>query len=433
MIALFFWLLLVGFMLIIFSIGIPLRFDALINPVKASDYPIFPGLSPSLSAVSTSRIDEGEAEALQTIGISRWLYAMYILAFDIALAGCCTLIGFLIFWRKNGDWQALWVSFFLVALGTQGASMVVPSMATVWPGWILVSLFFGSLGMTGNVHLLFNSPDGNYVPIGTKGIALIFTGLMLGVVLYSIYIYFQKAEVWLAFLFLLLVFPIWLLICALGVLSQVYRYIKVSDQVQRQQAKWVAAGLIPVTFGFMANGFLLFAASSNSGMERVVFYLVRAPVVNLCLAFLPICIGISILRYRLWDIDLVIRRTLVYSLLTGLLSLIYFGGVALLQGSLSTVGSRSSPAVIVVTTLVIAALFNPLRRRIQDFIDRRFYRQKYDAEYALSQFAAAAQSPTDLEQLSSQLIVTVHHILQPEHISLTLINTQGNASLGDPS
>jgi hypothetical protein len=131
-------------------------------------------------------------------------------------------------------------------------------------------------------------------------------------------------------------------------------------------------------------------------------------------------LAIAITRYRLFDIDVIIRKTLVYSLLTGLLSLAYFGGVALLQALLAAVGGQLSAAVIVVTTLAIAALFNPLHRRIQDFIDRRFYRQKYDTEKALAQFTAAARSETDLDQLSNHLTNTVRQTLQPEQVSLWL-------------
>jgi len=137
--------------------------------------------------------------------------------------------------------------------------------------------------------------------------------------------------------------------------------------------------------------------------------------------YLTIAIGIAILRHRLYDIDLIIRKTLVYALLTGLLSLVYFGGVALSQSLLHVAGGQSSPVVIVLTTLLIAALFNPLRRRIQDFIDRRFYRQKYDAEKALADFAAHARSETDLTELSEHLTATVRGTLQPEQVTLWIL------------
>jgi hypothetical protein len=137
----------------------------------------------------------------------------------------------------------------------------------------------------------------------------------------------------------------------------------------------------------------------------------------------PVAAGVSVLKYRLYDVDVIIRKTLVYTLLSGLLGLVYFGGVALLQGLLTAGdadGGQPSPVVIVVTTLAIAALFNPLHKRIQDFIDRRFYRRKYDADKALAEFAAAARSQTDLAQLSAQLTGTVQETLQPEQIALWL-------------
>jgi hypothetical protein len=146
-----------------------------------------------------------------------------------------------------------------------------------------------------------------------------------------------------------------------------------------------------------------------------------------------IALAIAIWRHQLFDIDLVIRRTLQYTLLTGLLSGIYFGGVALAQAVLTAdrrpaAGGMAAggppPAVIVLTTLLIAALFNPLRRRLQDFIDRRFYRQKYDAEIALAEFAATARAETDLEALSAELVGVVQVTLQPKHIMLIFTKTE---------
>jgi hypothetical protein len=137
---------------------------------------------------------------------------------------------------------------------------------------------------------------------------------------------------------------------------------------------------------------------------------------------MPISIGIAILRYRLYDIDLIINRTLVYGSLTALLVAVYFGGVATIQAIFRSLTGqeRQSQLAIVVSTLVIAALFNPMRRRIQGFIDRRFYRRKYDTRKTLEEFSAKLRDETDLEALNADLVGVVRETMQPAHASLWL-------------
>ena len=162
---------------------------------------------------------------------------------------------------------------------------------------------------------------------------------------------------------------------------QIYRYRVVSTPIERAQIKWFVAGLAVLVVESVA-GSLLTGTVLASGHGFV------SDLSNVLSLVIPASITISILRYRLWDIDVIIRRTLVYTALTVLLALVYFGSVVLLQrlfGRLT--GVAQSPLAVVVSTLVIAALFTPLRRRIQDGIDRRFYRKKYDAQQVLAQFA----------------------------------------------
>jgi hypothetical protein len=139
---------------------------------------------------------------------------------------------------------------------------------------------------------------------------------------------------------------------------------------------------------------------------------------------LPVAIGIAVLRYRLYDIDLVINRTLVYGSLTALLVATYFGGVVSLQGTFRALTGQESQLAIVASTLLIAALFVPLRRRVQSFIDRRFYRKKYDAARTLQDFSTRLREKTDLDSLDTELLGVVRETVQPAHASLWLRSTK---------
>jgi hypothetical protein len=134
----------------------------------------------------------------------------------------------------------------------------------------------------------------------------------------------------------------------------------------------------------------------------------------------PISMGIAILRYRLYDIDLLINRTLVYGTLTATLVTLYFGGIVLLQRVFVALTGERSTLAVVASTLLIAALFSPLRRRIQSFIDRRFYRRKYDARQTLEGFSTKLRDETDLEALRGDLVGVVRETMRPAHVSLWL-------------
>jgi hypothetical protein len=206
----------------------------------------------------------------------------------------------------------------------------------------------------------------------------------------------------------------WLIgLAALTLLSVASLFVRYRQAllVEREQIKWLlyACGL------FTAIYVPLFWISNLTTIIRDVWNL----LFFVSILTIPISIAIAILRYRLWDIDVIIRRTLVYGMLSVTLGLVFFGGVALLQQVLGRlIGIENSPVVVVVSTLTIAALFNPLRTRIQNGIDRRFYRRKYDAQKMLEAFGQSARNETDLDDLTTGLVNVVKEAVQPAQLEI---------------
>ena len=210
------------------------------------------------------------------------------------------------------------------------------------------------------------------------------------------------------------------LVTIAAVWGQIYRYRNDSDSVQRQQTKWVAVGIV----GFIvieSVSLILFALSPGSrqpGSDQLLFVIFVGPILLAGVALMPITVTLAVLRYRLWDISVIVRRTLLYALLTAILAIAYFIIVTVLQGFFAAVSDQQSPIVIVISTLIIAALFTPLRCGVQEFLDRRFYRRKYDADRILANFAQTARDEVDLERLMATLLSAVSEAMEPEQASL---------------
>ena len=188
-----------------------------------------------------------------------------------------------------------------------------------------------------------------------------------------------------------------------------------SRGVERQQLKWIAAAAAVIPLPSAAGVFSYYLGYETVGGLLASF------------SFLPVLFaaGYAVLRYRLYDIDILINRTLVYSSLTAMLALVYFGGVAGLQRLLVPVTGQNSQLAIVATTLAIAALFSPLRQRIQRFIDRSFYRRKYDAAKTLEEFGATLRDATDLDGLTEKVTGVIRKTVQPAHVSIWLVPSRG--------
>jgi len=206
-----------------------------------------------------------------------------------------------------------------------------------------------------------------------------------------------------------------LLLTLLSMAALILRHRR-SSRLERTQINWLLFACLFFTINYLLIGILNIEDS-----ETIVGYIAEL-IFSFSLMLVPVSIAIAILRYRLWDIKILIRRTLVYSILSAILALVYFGGVTLFQGLFSKFTGDQSSAAIVLSTLSIAALFNPLHNRIRSFIDRRFYRSKYDSEKTLLAFSQVLREEVDLDELNERLVAVVNETLQPERVGLWIRN-----------
>ncbi len=320
---------------------------------------------------------------------------------------CFVIGGLLIFWLKSDDWMALLLSALLVGWAIEG--ILLDGML----GLMQAVLYAATNAIFYALPFIF--PNGRFVPRWTRWaypILLVVTlpssiPALIGGMGESAFapLLFAGSTLWFF----------------MAGYAAIYRYLRVSSARERQQTKWVVAGLlgsmiILIPFAIISA---VFPPAEPSPGRLAFFFLVFIPFSLATYIFIPLSIAIAILRYRLWDIDVIIRKTLVYSILTGLLALIYFSGVVLVQQLTRSI-TASSDLAIVVSTLAIAALFFPLRRRVQNAIDKRLYRRKYDAQQVLARFAATARDEVELDQLTAELIDVVQETMQPASVSLWL-------------
>lgn len=217
----------------------------------------------------------------------------------------------------------------------------------------------------------------------------------------------------------LLAFTI-LMMMLIGIWSQIHRYRRVSTVIEKQQTKWVLLGFVSLMLSILGWVVFIEPAPSATVQSQLLFKTVIPIIIYFLVYFFPISLAIAIVRHRLWDIDVIIRRTVQYSVVSVLLAGTYFGSITILQRSVTAVSGTQSPLAIVLSTLLIAALFNPLRTRVQTVVDRRFFRQKYDAQQVLAQFAQTARDEVEMETLRSELINVVQKTMQPAQITVWL-------------
>jgi hypothetical protein len=351
--------------------------------------------------------------ALAEMGLGVAGYALYNVALDTLFVSVFAAVASIIFWRRSDDPMALLVATMLVVWGPLNGLFVLTPSATegMYPA---LQMTLGSwltyVGYMAWMLFFYLFPSGRFVPRWTRWLALCW-------VLFSgswIFTPFGPPS-WPPFLFNAAVLVLW----GSFPVAQLYRYARVSDPIQRQQTKWVVFGVAVAVAGVLTTIFTV-GAAVDLRPEEVGRRMLSMLLMDACVLLIPLSIGVAVLRSRLFDIDVLINRTLVYGALTAALVAVYVTAVVVLQYLFRTLTGGESQLAIVASTLVLAALFNPLRRRIQSFIDRRFYRRKYDAAKTLEAFSAKLRDETDLDALSEDLMSVVRETVQPKYISLWL-------------
>ena len=374
------------------------------------------------TACHSGQLTAGQAAAFARFGVSLDVYAVFVIALILATCLVWFGAGVIILWRRS---DTLFMLLAATQLVTQGAlnsptgPAVTASHPLVWPA---ATATLTTLNIVLFVVFLALFPTGCVVP-RWLGWLLIPASAALVVTQFPPFTGQSQQNV--------------IVVCLVGlIVAQGYRYRAVSSPLQRQQTRWVIVGIalnIVVQFGLSVLPVVIPTLSAPDAL----FPVLAGSVSTLTLAVAPIAFTVAVLRYRLFDLGLLLNRTLVYGSLTALLTLVYAGSVIGLQTAVGGVtGQQDSALAIVISTLLIAALFQPLRKRLQAFIDQRFYRRKYDVAKTLMAFSATLRSEVDLDSLCRELVDAVESSLRPTQTWLLVRPAPGSTHLeraGDAS
>ncbi len=349
----------------------------------------------------------------QAAGMSISFYAAYTGALEVVFALVFLVVAAMIFWRKSDTRIGLLTALLLViTAATQTSS---DALAAAIPAVAIPVNLLGVLSFVMLVLFLCLFPNGRFVPRWTR----LVMGVWVPLFIVSGAVLPPDAFLPMIFVSILVALP-----------AQVYRYRWVSTLVERQQTKWVVFSLVIGLLGSIGiisvtNLLKLSQVFGNLG------FFAGNTLIYVLSALIPLSIGIAILRSRLWDIDILINKALVYGTLTVLLATVYgclVIGLERLAGAINNGRILQEPLTIVISTLAIAALFQPLRSRIQSAIDRRFYRRRYDAAHALASFSDTLRDEVDLTQLESRLLAVIQETMQPAQVSLWLAQPEPQRS-----
>ena len=357
---------------------------------------------------------------MASLGISPAFHATWNISLEAVVAASYFGMAALIAWRKSRDSAALTIALALAGFGAglPGTIYAILSDEPIWTqpygflqafGWLLLLIF------------AFVFPNGRFVPRWTLLLVVPWMVWIFGFFRFAGTI--AQSHAWA----IGLAFAIWALWFVVGAGAQYYRYVRVSSWVERQQTKWVVFGFLGMLAGIFVTVMYHVASLTGllSGSTAIVLRFAAVILLSATALLVPLTVGIALLRHRLFDVDVLINRTLVYGSLTVLLAIIYFITVVVLGVVLSGMTrepTKGSQVAITASTLLIAGLFQPLRSKVQHGINRRFYRSSYDAARTIEAFAAKLSSLVNMEQLSDGVLGVVEETMRPTFATLWLLN-----------
>jgi hypothetical protein len=395
------WLVLVALTLVAVLLAVPARYAELMTPSGLPDH-------------AMQQLSAEEFFLLGGLHIKPEAYATAVIALEILLLAVFFGLGIVLFVRESSSWLGMYVSLALITY----AAYATPTLDALLDGpaaaaWL--SRFVQTIGLQAALTFFFLFPDGRFVPRWT--ILMAFAWL---IAMWSAFFFpgvpWDFLDPWgLSATSFALLMAAW----ATGLVAQALRYRQTPSLVERQQTKWVLYSVLLAVIGYAITFIphLVLPYLNMSPAPSLAYNALMPVFFYAAILSIPVAMTFSILRYRLWDIDRLIGQTLLYGLTSAALVAIY-AGVVLVTVVLVGWNTSLGPAPIVLTTIAVALIAQPLRDRLQDFIDRRFFRAKYDAEQTVDFFGRSARDTVDLHELTASLSDTVETALHPEHISV---------------
>ncbi|GAB4400455.1 MAG: hypothetical protein OHK0052_24050 [Anaerolineales bacterium] len=400
------------------------------------------------------RVDPQLIDPLRKLGILPEIFNAYLLSLEIVTVLVFTTTAVVLFCPKSDDQMIALVSLTLLTFPSvilQGVEMLIQQRSIIEP----LIIFLRGLGIGSFLLVFYLFPTGQFVPRWTRNLGYVWVLWVFAWLLtpQTVTVSYENwpgllRSVWvllfrmdagtmsdeltalygnLRFYSLVMVMLIWF---GSGIFAQIYRYAMASNQAQRLQTKWVIFGFTATLLGFAIITLLprLYPMLQQS-TEHILYLLASRSLLTLFYILTPLSIAISILRFRLWDIDYLINRTLVYGALTTFLGLLYLGSVVILQSAFRQITGQRSVAAVTASTLVIAILSQPLRKYLQNFIDRLFFREKINLQRALSQINREVHSLIDVQELLRLLTTQIPALLHIQQAAVYLFTPQNTLNL----